>query len=530
MITSNYLNKIILYLKAERYYPLYVLMAASIVLFSRLHGSIEVWDEAIYSQISKENFLRQEWLTLYYHNIPWFEKPPFVIWLTMLSFQIFGINEFALWFFPALMGVATAMGLYFLGKELFNARVGLMASLILLSTPHFILTSRYNTMDIFLAGFSLLSMLFLVRSFKREKNLMGCFLFLALAFMSKSVVALLMIPVFLVYIYMKNGWHILQSRYFRLGMILFFLIVLPWHLYMIYVYRLNFLGDYLGYHVFARYSNDILGVGHSRDIFFYPRLLLRKMGSWWFVFLALLPIIYSCTKKAMPKEKETKILSFWAFFILAIFSFSSTKLEQYIIPFYPPFTILLAAGIYRAHRTRNVLLPALASLAFLINLSSYASANAAYSGEAQLSLARILLDVLGDYDSLLALAAFIYLATVFLFAKNRKHISSDIALIVIFASSFLFPLHPNRNILAKKIGEESAREQSIEKIYIADYFRRYNFDVALSYYIFPTETEYIKGRPYRKTEKGTIYCLIDLPGYDRYGNIVYEFFPCEIER
>ncbi|MFA7169582.1 MAG: hypothetical protein WC178_01895 [Candidatus Paceibacterota bacterium] len=48
---------------------------------------------------------------------------------------------------------------------------------------------------------------------------------------------------------------------------------------MIYKYGAIFLMDYLGYHVFMRYSVDILGVGHSRDIFFYLELLLKKAGS-----------------------------------------------------------------------------------------------------------------------------------------------------------------------------------------------------------------------------------------------------------
>ena len=46
------------------------------------------------------------------------EKPPFFIWLQVLSMKVFGINEFAARFPNAFLGVISANLLLFLGRKL----------------------------------------------------------------------------------------------------------------------------------------------------------------------------------------------------------------------------------------------------------------------------------------------------------------------------------------------------------------------------------------------------------------------------
>ncbi|MCK5466751.1 hypothetical protein KAI56_04645 [Candidatus Parcubacteria bacterium] len=76
------------FLNNEKYYPLYLLILSIAVLFFQLDGSIGNWDEAIYSEVAREGLLKSSWIDLYYKESLWFEKPPFVIWLTMSSYKI----------------------------------------------------------------------------------------------------------------------------------------------------------------------------------------------------------------------------------------------------------------------------------------------------------------------------------------------------------------------------------------------------------------------------------------------------------
>lgn len=62
-------------------------------------------------------------------------KPPLYIYLTVPSVAIFGLNEFAVRFPSALLGVGAVILVFFLAKELFDQRVGLIAAALLAISP-----------------------------------------------------------------------------------------------------------------------------------------------------------------------------------------------------------------------------------------------------------------------------------------------------------------------------------------------------------------------------------------------------------
>ncbi|MDD3190384.1 MAG: glycosyltransferase family 39 protein [Candidatus Pacebacteria bacterium] len=175
----------------------------------------------IYVRVARETLARGEWMILYFCDNLWFEKPPLVIWLTMVSLKIFGFSELTVWFFPALAGVFSLLGIYFLGKKIFNSKIGILAFFALLMTPHFLLMSRNNMMDIFFLFPGFFNVIFR-ESYLGRKNLVWSFFLLGCAFMFKSVVALLILPVFLYHMYLYDNWHLLKSRYFYRGLAVFF--------------------------------------------------------------------------------------------------------------------------------------------------------------------------------------------------------------------------------------------------------------------------------------------------------------------
>ena len=69
-------------------------------------------DETFYGQTAKEMFLKGEWLTPTLYGQPQFEKPILFYWLIEISYQMFGINEFAVRFPCALFGFLGLVGIY----------------------------------------------------------------------------------------------------------------------------------------------------------------------------------------------------------------------------------------------------------------------------------------------------------------------------------------------------------------------------------------------------------------------------------
>jgi predicted membrane-bound mannosyltransferase len=98
--------------------------------------------------------------------------------LLVLSFKIFGPSIWSLKFIPALFGIFTILGLYFLTKELFNYRVALFASFLLSCSFWHVNFSRIAFRG-FLTPFVLVYLfLFLFKGFNnlkvRNKSLLYC--------------------------------------------------------------------------------------------------------------------------------------------------------------------------------------------------------------------------------------------------------------------------------------------------------------------------------------------------------------------
>ena len=63
-------------------------------------------------------------------------------WITAFSMKIFGVNEFAARFPSVFFGVLTIIAIFFLGKKLFNEKVGIISSAFITFLTIEILWSR----------------------------------------------------------------------------------------------------------------------------------------------------------------------------------------------------------------------------------------------------------------------------------------------------------------------------------------------------------------------------------------------------
>ncbi len=75
-------------------------------------------DEARYAQVGREMLERGDWVTPTLGGFNWFEKPALLYWLEIVSYKVFGVNEFAARLGPALFGLGTIASLWILGRNL----------------------------------------------------------------------------------------------------------------------------------------------------------------------------------------------------------------------------------------------------------------------------------------------------------------------------------------------------------------------------------------------------------------------------
>ncbi len=138
-----------------------------------------------------------------------------------------------------------------------------LSTLILLSTFGFLRVCRVGETDVLLSLGCCIALIGLTRLDERpEDRTSGWYLFwagFAIALMTKGA-ASVVIPLTALSFAAMQRWRLDRfGRRFWLGLLLFALLVLPWHLEMVHLFGRRFLDEYLGLHVLSRATSQIEG-------------------------------------------------------------------------------------------------------------------------------------------------------------------------------------------------------------------------------------------------------------------------------
>ena len=110
-------------------------------------------DEGRYAEMAREMIVTGDWITPRYNGYKYFEKPPLQIWATAVTFQMFGLGEWQARLWSALTGFLTILMIGFTGMKIFNSRVGWLSALVLASSPMWIISGHFNSLDMALSAF-----------------------------------------------------------------------------------------------------------------------------------------------------------------------------------------------------------------------------------------------------------------------------------------------------------------------------------------------------------------------------------------
>lgn len=325
--------------------PLLLAVLAAVLSLVNL-GSLplEDYDEAGYGLIFRSSFERNDFISLQYLGSPWFDKPPLLFLLMALSVKFFGFNEFALRLPSALLGIGTVILLYFLILRISQKNIWLafFSGLFLILSPLFIATTRNLRTDVQVTFGIILALYFLILGYTKPRFLLGFWPGVAIAFMFKSVIGLLAIPVALIWSAVYKQWDWLKSKYFWLGSLIAAAIAAPWHIYMTVKFGGKFWQDYLGYHVFQRATENILA--SKITVGYYLWTLWHYSQP--IILLAILSaaiIIWQKTQRDGKTELRLPIAAgLSALFLFAFFAFPKTKLITYFTPMYPMAALVFA--------------------------------------------------------------------------------------------------------------------------------------------------------------------------------------------
>lgn len=305
-------------------------------------------DEGRYAEIPREMLESGDYVTPTLNYVKYFEKPPLLYWLNVLSYKAFGETPFAARFpsaVSALLGIAVT-GL--LGRHIFGGRAGAIAAALTGSSLLYYAIGTINITDMLLAFFLTLTMaaFYIWHTGGGERWRLAAYAAMALGTLSKGLAAIVLPgAIVLCYIACTRKWRLIVDMLYLPGLLIFFALAVPWF-YLVSRENPDFLRFFFIQEHFQRYTTTV----HNRyEPFWFYLPLIPAAVMPWTAFLVVLGSKESALRSpGAQRVKDANIfLSLWFAVILLFFSASGSKQIPYIVPCIPPLAILMAANADR---------------------------------------------------------------------------------------------------------------------------------------------------------------------------------------
>ncbi len=344
----------------ERLLTFLVVLVFGIIIFLLGLGSTGLVDETppLFATAGKAMSESGDWLTPKVNGIFRFDKPPLIYWL-MGMFYSLPKNE--LWDSLGTISarlpsaLASLFLMLMIGDTVYcwpqkcerKIATSIVASLSFALSPLLIVWSRTAVSDALLCGNLGISLLLFWRRMatNKKENCISPWVFLGLAILTKGPVAFILAALTISsFLFIQKDWRdLLEKIKPKRGLLITFLLSLPWYVLELIKEGKPFWDSFFGYHNFQRYTSVVNN--HTEPIWFF--LYIMVIGSLPFtpflihgIFEAFKDLKTSLKKDCIPSESLFIYCLCWLGSVFIFFSISATKLPSYWLPAIPAAAIL----------------------------------------------------------------------------------------------------------------------------------------------------------------------------------------------
>lgn len=339
---------------------LYVFVLLFIVTIFGLPLDLIDPDAALYATLSRTIYVNNDFINLYSLGYDWLDKPHLPFWISAIFFKIFGVSN---WSYKLPAVLIFFCGVYFtyqFAKKHYNTKVARLASVILASATHSVISNFDVRAEPYLTTFIIAS-LFYFDEFITSKKWLYLVLgsvFAAFAVMTKGIFALIPL-VFAIggHLLILRKWKQLFNPKWLVAFLLIFIFILP-ELYTLYIQfdtqpqkivfgktGVSGLRFFFWDSQFGRFFNTAPIKGSGDKLFFFHTIL------WAFLPWGILYYIASVLKVKRNIKTVIKTEEFYticgSLAMLLIFSLSKFQLPHYTNIIFPLMAILVADLIYK---------------------------------------------------------------------------------------------------------------------------------------------------------------------------------------
>ena len=316
-------------------------------------------DEPAYAQAAREMLARGDCVTPYFNGQPRFDKPILFYWLIIVSYEVFGITEFAVRFWSALAALGLVLLLWRAARRWNGERAALWTAIAFSTNLLTALLARAAVTDMLLTFFVTAAILAgleaLEGSAARSRwQATGLWVAMALAVLVKGPVGVL-IPA------MALGGCLAALPETRVGLrhlfpwegpVLFLVIAAPWYVLVLSANGWAFVEGFVIKHHVTRFTGVISS--HAGPLWFYLPVILVGFFPW----SGFLPsALWRATRTAWNRRAATAgdrvavACLCWLMGLFVFFSLAGTKLPSYLFPAFPAMALLMGSTINNGQLT-----------------------------------------------------------------------------------------------------------------------------------------------------------------------------------
>jgi 4-amino-4-deoxy-L-arabinose transferase-like glycosyltransferase len=307
-------------------------------------------DEGRYAEIPREMAASGDFVTPRLNGVKYFEKPPLLYWLSAVTFEVAGVNEFTARFWNALFALGGVLATYSAARALYGRRAGWWSAGVLATSLLYFGLSQMVLLDMALAvtmSGALFAFLLAVRC-QREGARLALFVVfyacMALAVLAKGLVGLVLpCAVVFVWLLVCDQWRGLRPAHVLAGAMVFLAIAAPWHVAAALenhspVKEHDFAWFYFVHEHFLRFTTTVHG--RAQPWWFFTPVLLAGFLPWSVFVPQALWRSLAGGWQARRENREAWFLVLWVLVMLVFFSKSQSKLIPYILPVFPALAVL----------------------------------------------------------------------------------------------------------------------------------------------------------------------------------------------
>lgn len=357
------------------------IIVLSFFLFIYGIGSISLFDvdEVSFAQAAREMLERKDYIVPFFNNQYRFDKPVLFYWVLILSYKIFGINEFSARL-PSVISALLLLSIHYLFLKRFtDLKISLISIIMLITNLEFFIVAKAAITDMLLCFFTYSALYSFFTAMHMEGKKGNFYLYLASISLSFAVLTKgpvgVVLPSIIIFLYLViNGElnkFLTTSPIFKLFFVFLFLVI-PWYIAIHLKTDGKFTEVFFLKHNIQRYTRAISG--HGGPFYYYIPVILLGFFPWSII---LFPSIINSLKKLLQKN-DTKVKIDLHLFMLIImatyivfFSFAKTKLPHYILPIFPAMAAVCSEWIEKKDKKSKAVSVSLYTIAVILGLIFY---------------------------------------------------------------------------------------------------------------------------------------------------------------